>query len=63
MGKFDIPAQIDYVIAKTGVEKVSVIAHSTGTTSIFTALAEGFGFLGDKVNVFIALAPIANANL
>lgn len=63
MGKYDIPDQIDYVISQTGVEKVSVIGHSTGTTAIFTALAEGFGLLGDKVNVFIALAPIANANL
>ena len=43
MARYDLPAQIDYVRAKTGVEKLAYIGHSEGTTSMFTALAEDFG--------------------
>lgn len=59
MGKYDIPAQIDYTLNKTGQANLSYIAHSQGTTQMFAALAEGYGDLSEKVNIFIAMAPIA----
>lgn len=59
MAKYDEPAMIDYVLNLTGQKDVSYIAHSQGTTLMFTALAEGFGNLNSKINLFVALAPIA----
>lgn len=58
MAKYDEPAMIDYVLEKTGQDTLSYIAHSQGTTLMFTALAENFGNLNDKINVFVALAPV-----
>jgi pimeloyl-ACP methyl ester carboxylesterase len=40
MGKFDAPAQIDFVRLKTGAEKVTYIGHSQGTTQMFYAISE-----------------------
>lgn len=59
MGEYDTPAQIDFVRLKTGVDKVSYIGHSQGTTSMFSALAENSRNFADKINLFIALAPVA----
>lgn len=58
MAKYDTPAQIDYILNNTGVAKLAYIGHSQGTTSMFTALAEGFGEIHKKVNIFVALAPV-----
>lgn len=60
LGKYDVPAQIDYIISSTGNEKVTYIGHSQGTTQMFTALAENFGDVQNKVNLFVALAPITH---
>jgi poly(3-hydroxyalkanoate) synthetase len=49
---------IDFVLEKTGQKTVSYLGHSQGTTLMFTALAQGFGDLGNKINLFIALAPV-----
>ena len=59
MGEYDIPAMIDYVLIQTNQEKVSFIAHSLGTTQMFSALAENYGLMQDKIDVFIAMAPVA----
>lgn len=32
MGKYDAPAQVDYVRSQTGQKKVTYIGHSQGTT-------------------------------
>ena len=58
LGKYDAPTQIDYVRNLTGNDKVSYMGHSQGTSQMFTALSEGFGDLDQKVNLFVALAPI-----
>jgi len=60
LGKYDAPAQIDFVRAKTGYDKIAYIGHSQGTSQMFSALAEGHGDLEDKINLFIALCPITN---
>ena len=54
-----MPAQIDYVREKTDRDKLSYIGHSQGTTQMFTALAQNFGNMSEKVNFFVALAPVA----
>ena len=32
MGKYDLPAMIDYILMQTSTKKLSYIAHSLGTT-------------------------------
>jgi len=58
MAKYDEPAMIDYVLNLTEQQTLSYIGHSQGTTLMFTALAEGFGDLAKKLNLFVALAPV-----
>ena len=58
MAKYDEPAMIDYVLNITAKKTVSYVAHSQGTALMFTALAEGFGDLHEKLNIFVALAPV-----
>jgi pimeloyl-ACP methyl ester carboxylesterase len=58
MGKFDLPAQINYALNKTGSSTLSFVGHSEGTTQAFV----GFSLdkkLAKKVSYFAALAPVA----
>ena len=62
MGVMDLPAFISRVLAETGFEKLSLVAHSQGTTETFVALAkEQRPELGEKISVFCALAPAVYA--
>jgi lysosomal acid lipase/cholesteryl ester hydrolase len=58
MGKFDLPAFITYILAKTGEKKLSYMGHSQGTSQMFSALAENKGNLRSKINLFIAMSPV-----
>lgn len=60
LGQYDLPAQINFVTNFTNVKKLSYIGHSQGTSQMFSALSQGHGNISNKVNVFIALAPIVN---
>ena len=59
LGKYDLPAQVDYVIKETGRPKISYIGHSQGTAQMFAALADNEEFYAKRINFFGALAPIA----
>lgn len=59
MAEFDVPACVDYVLENTGMKKLTWIGHSQGTAMMFARLADDPDF-ADKLNVFIALAPIAS---
>ncbi|XP_043267207.1 lipase 3-like [Venturia canescens] len=61
MGYYDLPATVDYIVANTGQEKINYIGHSQGTTSFFVMLSEKPQY-NDKINRFIAYAPIVYAN-
>ena len=68
MGDYDLPAEISYVLEKTGKEKLAYIGHSQGTTQLFYALSHNEEFFKDKISVFIALGPVTelsncNSNL
>jgi len=56
--KFDFPAQIRYVQRVTGVQNLSYVGVSQGTTMAFAAFSSDPS-LAKSVNLFIALAPIA----
>lgn len=60
MGRYDVPANIKFILDKTGQEKLTYIGHSQGTTQMFAALTdpETRDYVNSKVEKFIALAPI-----
>ena len=59
LGRYDAPAQINYVLQKTGHSKLSYIGHSQGTSQMFAELSESKE-LNSKIDIFIACAPIVN---
>ena len=39
MGKYDLPATIDYVIKNTGQKKITYLAHSMGNSAMYYGLS------------------------
>lgn len=58
IGLYDLPSMIDYILNKTGNEKVIYIGHSQGTTSFFV-MASLKPEYNNKTSVMIALSPVA----
>ena len=60
VAEIDLPLCIDFVKNHTGRQNMTFIGHSTGTTSMFYALAEPSlqKTLNESINLFIALAPV-----
>ena len=58
MGLYDAPAFIDHIRNETGQSKVSYIGHSQGTSQMFSAMSQDHEFWKERLNVFIALAPV-----
>ncbi|GAA5892412.1 uncharacterized protein JCM6883_007347 [Sporobolomyces salmoneus] len=55
---YDLPAMVDHVRRDTGYDKVAFIGHSQGNATMFCSLAQGMvPELGQKLSLFIALAP------
>ncbi|KAI5703784.1 hypothetical protein M8J75_016203 [Diaphorina citri] len=61
MGIYDLPVVIDYILSVTGQPKLSYIGHSMGTTMFWVLLSEKPEY-NDKIEVMIAMAPIAFIN-
>jgi len=57
-GMFDIPAMIDYILNKTGHQKLHYVGHSMGTTGFFVAMDHRPEYQ-DKVIMANLLSPIA----
>lgn len=64
MAKYDLKALISHVTEKTGFEKISLVAHSQGTTQTLFSLINSEKLYGnsdwkliDKLDNFAALAP------
>eukprot|EP00347_Sterkiella_histriomuscorum_P002574 403367625 len=62
MARFDQPALFDFVLGRTGVKKVSYIGHSQGTTQMFCALSENMDFFKERMNLFVAYAPVVKVD-
>ncbi|XP_063381227.1 lipase 1-like [Cydia fagiglandana] len=58
MGRFDLPAYIDYILEVTGQEKVHFIGHSQGATSFLTGMSLRPEY-NEKIISFQGLAPAA----
>ncbi|TNV78929.1 hypothetical protein FGO68_gene5820 [Halteria grandinella] len=62
MGTKDVPAEIDFILESTGQEKLSYVGHSEGTTQMFIGLSMLPEYYAEKMNLFVALAPVASLN-
>jgi len=60
MGKYDIPATIDFILNLTNVKKLTYIGHSQGTTQLFAAMSNDIEYYNSKLNGFVALGPVTN---
>lgn len=56
--KYDLPASLEFAMACSKQDRISYIGHSQGTTIGFAAFSQN-QTLAAKVDVFIALAPVA----
>jgi len=57
MANIDLPTIINYVLKTTQASKLSYVGHSQGTTMGFIGFENPI--IASKVNLFIALAPVA----
>lgn len=57
MAKYDLPTNINYVLKHSNYEKVFYVGHSQGTTQFFAA-ADIYPDLKNKVQAYVALAPV-----
>jgi len=60
MARFDLPAEIDYVLAVSGAKTLTYLGHSQGTSVAFAGLALN-QTLASKVDLYIAMAPVVFA--
>ena len=60
MGLKDVKSWIDFILEKTGLETLSYVGHSQGTTQMFVASSLDPSYFTQKVNLFVALAPVLN---
>ena len=64
MGLIDSPAFIDYILEATGLEKISYLGHSEGTTQFFLGASLNPDYYREKINLNVALAPcISTVNM
>lgn len=57
MGKYDLPAIVDYILSETYETSLHYIGHSQGTTQAFIELGRN-DELNKKIKTFVALAPV-----
>jgi pimeloyl-ACP methyl ester carboxylesterase len=59
MGLYDVPVEIDFILKHTGQSKLSYVAHSMGTAQMFIGLSMLNDYYRERMNLFVALAPIS----
>ncbi|KFV65216.1 Lysosomal acid lipase/cholesteryl ester hydrolase, partial [Dryobates pubescens] len=57
MGKYDIPAELHFIMNKTGQKDIYYVGHSEGTTAGFIAFST-YPELAKRVKLFSALGPV-----
>lgn len=60
LGRHDVPANIKYILARTGKEQLSYVGWSQGTSQFFVAMSdpEVKSYVEQTVNLFVALSPV-----
>jgi len=56
----DLPTFIDYILGKTGLDNISYVGHSEGTTQMFMGASLMPEYFKERINVYLALAPVAS---
>jgi pimeloyl-ACP methyl ester carboxylesterase len=56
---YDLPAKIDFILGRTGAQKLVYVGHSEGTLMMF-AHSTISPNIADKVELFVALAPVTS---
>ncbi|KAL1476438.1 hypothetical protein MTO96_036501, partial [Rhipicephalus appendiculatus] len=59
VGLLDLPALVDYVLARTGWPQLFLVGFSQGNTAAWAMLADKPQY-NDKILLLVALAPVAN---
>uniref|UniRef100_A0A8C3LB10 Partial AB-hydrolase lipase domain-containing protein n=1 Tax=Chrysolophus pictus TaxID=9089 RepID=A0A8C3LB10_CHRPC len=57
IGKYDLPAEMYFIMNKTGQKNVYYVSHSEGSTAGFIALST-YPELAQRVKMFFALGPV-----
>lgn len=58
MGEYDAPAQVDFIRSHTDTDKITYIGFSMGTTQMFYQLSAREHFWQERLNAFVAVAPV-----
>lgn len=58
MGKFDLPAMIDYILQVSEHKQIFYVGHSQGTTQFFV-MGSVQPQYNEKIKLAVALAPVA----
>lgn len=56
----DLPALIDFILAKTGLDNISYVGHSMGTNQLFLGGALNPSYFTPKINVAVMLGPVGS---
>ena len=59
MARKDLPAFIDFILETTGLETISYIGHSQGTTQFMLGASLEPDYYTPKINIAILMAPVA----
>uniref|UniRef100_A0A8D0LCJ0 Partial AB-hydrolase lipase domain-containing protein n=1 Tax=Sphenodon punctatus TaxID=8508 RepID=A0A8D0LCJ0_SPHPU len=58
MAKYDLPAMVNFIVQKTGQEKLYYVGYSQGSTLAFIAFST-IPQLAQRIKIYFALAPVA----
>lgn len=59
--KYDLPASLEFALRVSKQRRISYVGHSQGTTIGFAAFSKNQA-LAAKVDLFVALAPVATVS-
>lgn len=60
MARHDVPTLVDHILEVTGKKTLTYIGHSEGTTQFFLGASLMPDYYTEKINLFMALAPVAS---
>jgi len=62
LGRYDLPASVDYILELTGQKKLSYVGYSLGSALFFVAAVENPDF-NDKIEAMIGIGPTARVTV